>query len=187
MKHEQLSNTTAQDKHKSFLLWPRLNTRHSLSDAWWIHDTPSLMHGEYKTPPIWCMVNTRHPLSDAWWIQDTPSLMHDEYMTPPLWCMVNTWHPLPDAWWIQDTPSLMHGEYKTPPLWCMVNRRASFSDTNRFSLSDAWWIEELPYWAIQQSWFARVNALCNLSHKKSWEVAAHFWANFWVGVASRCA
>ena len=28
------------------------------------------------------------------------------------------------------------------------------------------------YWAIQWSWFAQVNALCNLSHKKSQEVAA---------------
>ena len=28
------------------------------------------------------------------------------------------------------------------------------------------------YWAVQWSWFARVNALCNLSRKKSWEVAA---------------
>ena len=34
------------------------------------------------------------------------------------------------------------------------------------------------YWAIQQSWFARVNALCNLSRKKSREVAAHFRAYF---------
>ena len=34
------------------------------------------------------------------------------------------------------------------------------------------------YWAIQQSWFARVNALCNLLRKKSREVAAHFQANF---------
>ena len=34
------------------------------------------------------------------------------------------------------------------------------------------------YWAIRQSWFARVNALCNLSQKKSQEV--------WVGVALRC-
>ena len=42
------------------------------------------------------------------------------------------------------------------------------------------------YWAIQRSWFARVNALCNLSRKKSREVAAHFRADFWVGVASRC-
>ena len=42
------------------------------------------------------------------------------------------------------------------------------------------------YWAVQRSWFARVNALCNLSCKKSWEVAAHFRADFWVGVASRC-
>ena len=42
------------------------------------------------------------------------------------------------------------------------------------------------YWAIQRSCFARVNALCNLSRKKSREVAAHFRADFWVGVASRC-
>ena len=27
------------------------------------------------------------------------------------------------------------------------------------------------YWAVQWSWFAQVNALCNLSRKKSWEVA----------------
>ena len=42
------------------------------------------------------------------------------------------------------------------------------------------------YWAIQRSWFARVNALCNLLRKKSQEVAAHFWADFGVGIASRC-
>ena len=27
------------------------------------------------------------------------------------------------------------------------------------------------YWVVQWSWFARVNALCNLSRKKSWEAA----------------
>ena len=42
------------------------------------------------------------------------------------------------------------------------------------------------YWVIQWSWFARMNALCNLSRKKSREVAAHFRADFWVGVASCC-
>ena len=36
----------------------------------------------------------------------------------------------------------------------------------------------LGYWAIQRTWFARVNALCNLSAKKSREVAAHFRADF---------
>ena len=36
----------------------------------------------------------------------------------------------------------------------------------------------LGYWAIRRSWFARVNALCNLSRKKSREVAAHFRADF---------
>ena len=34
------------------------------------------------------------------------------------------------------------------------------------------------YWAIQRSWFARVNALCNLSRKRLREVAAHLWADF---------
>ena len=34
------------------------------------------------------------------------------------------------------------------------------------------------YRAIQRSWFARVNALCNLSRKKSREVAVHFRADF---------
>ena len=47
-------------------------------------------------------------------------------------------------------------------------------------------IPECCYWAIQRSWFARVNALCNLLQKKLWEVAAHFLADFWVGVALRC-
>ena len=42
------------------------------------------------------------------------------------------------------------------------------------------------YWAMQRSWFARVNTLCNLSRKKLQEVAAHFWADFGVGVASCC-
>ena len=43
------------------------------------------------------------------------------------------------------------------------------------------------YRAVQRNWFARVNALCNLSRKKSREVAAvTSWADFGVGVASRC-
>ena len=42
------------------------------------------------------------------------------------------------------------------------------------------------YWAIQWSWFARVNVLCNLSRKKLREITAHFRADFWVGIASHC-
>ena len=34
------------------------------------------------------------------------------------------------------------------------------------------------YWVIQQSWFGRVNVLCNLSCKKSQEVAVHFQVDF---------
>ena len=35
-----------------------------------------------------------------------------------------------------------------------------------------------PYWAVQWRWFARVNVLCNLSHKKSPEVAASLPGQF---------
>ena len=36
------------------------------------------------------------------------------------------------------------------------------------------------------SWFAWVNALCNLSRKKSQEVTVSFPGQFWIGVASHC-
>ena len=39
------------------------------------------------------------------------------------------------------------------------------------------------YWAVQSSWFARVNALCNLSRKKSREVAASLPGRF---LSRRC-
>ena len=41
----------------------------------------------------------------------------------------------------------------------------------------------LIYWAVQWSWFARVNALCNLSRKKSWEFAASLPGRF---LSRRC-
>ena len=37
---------------------------------------------------------------------------------------------------------------------------------------------DLSYWATQRSWFARVNALCNLSYKKSQEVAEQLPGRF---------
>ena len=40
-----------------------------------------------------------------------------------------------------------------------------------------------PYWAVQRSWFARVNALCNLSRKKSREVAESLPSRF---LSRRC-
>ena len=39
------------------------------------------------------------------------------------------------------------------------------------------------YWAVQWSWFARVNALCNLSRKKSREVAVSLPGRF---LSRRC-
>ena len=38
-------------------------------------------------------------------------------------------------------------------------------------------------WAIQWSWFAQVNALCNLSHRKSWEAAVSLLGQF---LSRRC-
>ena len=40
-----------------------------------------------------------------------------------------------------------------------------------FSLSPTFPPVPVPYWAVQWSWFAQVNALCNLSRKKPREVA----------------
>ena len=39
------------------------------------------------------------------------------------------------------------------------------------------------YWVVQWNWFARVNALCNLSRKKSWEVTASLLGQF---LSRRC-
>ena len=58
--------------------------------------------------------------------------------------------------------------------------------SREYVLNHSTFCNQTLYWAIQRSWFARVNAVCNLSRKKSREVTAHFWADFWVGVASHC-
>ena len=52
-----------------------------------------------------------------------------------------------------------------------------YSYTHFFLFLCGWNNKLLIYWAIQRSWFARVNALCNLSRKTSREVAAHFRAD----------
>ena len=44
--------------------------------------------------------------------------------------------------------------------------------THHLADSVATYFLALAYWVVQWSWFARVNALCNLSCKKSREVAA---------------
>ena len=56
------------------------------------------------------------------------------------------------------------------------------------SQNPAWRYEQgrwlsLVYWAVQWSWFAWVNALCNLSRKKSREVAASLPGRF---LSRRC-
>ena len=47
----------------------------------------------------------------------------------------------------------------------------------------SWNGNSLRYWAVQWSWFARVNALCNLSCKKLQEVAASLLGRF---LSRRC-
>ena len=54
------------------------------------------------------------------------------------------------------------------PVIVMIRYRGAFSQKHLTR----------PYWTIQRSWFARVNALCNLSCQKSQEIAAHFRADF---------
>ena len=44
-------------------------------------------------------------------------------------------------------------------------------------------VKRLLYWAVQWSWFAQVNALCNLSLKKSWEVVTSLPGQF---LSRRC-
>ena len=46
------------------------------------------------------------------------------------------------------------------PLGMCVCENASMQNSAMYGIV-------LHYWAIQRSWFARVNALCNLSRKKS--------------------
>ena len=93
-------------------------------------------------------------------VLDSPSLINPRF----LWTESNTstttgvtssgrvWRKVPES------------DARSVPRW------ATSTFTQRLS-SDI-------YWAIQRSWFTRVNALCNLSRKKSRDVAAHFRADF---------
>ena len=76
-----------------------------------------------------------------------------------------------------------HEHTKTYDMYSNIVRCTDLSQENKMHTSQHHCIH---YWAIQRSWFARVNALWNPSRKKSREVAAHFRADFWVGVASLC-
>ena len=105
------------------------------------------------------------------------------------------WHPRltdPAACSRKSGQSTREGEHwrSHSPEPATRNRFLCVKCFNNFFLS-SWLfchfdIDVCIYWAIQRSWFARVNALCNLLWKKLRDVAAHFWADFWVGVASRC-
>ena len=59
----------------------------------------------------------------------------------------------------QNTSCIIHVPFHAPILLCWTSILSSLPRV-------------LTYWAVQRRWFARVNALCNLSHKKTREVAA---------------
>ena len=62
---------------------------------------------------------------------------------------------------------------KLPQCSCLYAYDAQDTDELSFNEGDIIDIvSEGQYWAIRQSWFARVNALCNLSRRKSQEVTA---------------
>ena len=50
-------------------------------------------------------------------------------------------------------------------------------------LGTVWSISRFDCWAVQRSWFARVNTICNLSHLKSREVQASLPGQF---LSRRC-
>ena len=62
---------------------------------------------------------------------------------------------------------LLHGLFLPLPVFCQVSVKVFLEQTSK----------AVSYWALQWSWFAPVNALCNLLCKKSWEVAA--WLQGW--------
>ena len=68
---------------------------------------------------------------------------------------------------------------QTPMHRCVLSRTRQTTAAAGLALLSflAWRLMDV-YWVIQRSWFARVNALCNLSCKKLREVAAHFRADF---------
>ena len=80
---------------------------------------------------------------------------------------------------------LAAGKARKATLWPTPGVKEGIFDSHRL------WTEEslipertTPYWAVQWSWFAQVNAICNLSRKKSREVAASLPGQF---MSRRCS
>ena len=67
-------------------------------------------------------------------------------------------------WW---TDKLLSTPVQTMSVLSQANNNNYLQGTSGLCA----WTVFLVYWAVQWSWFARVNAPCNLSCKKSWEVA----------------
>ena len=68
---------------------------------------------------------------------------------------------------------LLHGLCLPLPVFCQVSVKVFLEQTSK----------AVSYWTLPWSWFAPVNALCNLLCKKSWEVAA--WLQGWF-LSRRC-
>ena len=70
----------------------------------------------------------------------------------------------------QNTSCIIHFPFHAPVLLCWTSTLSSLPRV-------------LTYWAVQRRWFARVNALCNLSGKKTREIAASLPGRF---LSRRC-
>ena len=68
-------------------------------------------------------------------------------------------------------------------LACKLVPKESVKKKGNKQYSDSTPLDQVPYWAVQWSWFARVNTLCNLSRKKSQGVAASLPGRF---LSRRC-
>ena len=66
-----------------------------------------------------------------------------------------------------------------PKVWC-CHRPVLFNCRLHSEIMDLY---KPVYWVVQWSWFARVNTLCNLSHKKSQEVTVSLPGQF---LSRRC-
>ena len=74
---------------------------------------------------------------------------------------------------------LAAGKAREATLWLTRGVQEGMSDSHRLRTEGSLIPEPTtPYWAVQWSWFARVNAHCNLSRKKSQAVAASFPGQF---------
>ena len=86
------------------------------------------------------------------------------------------------AWWVRISccvAYIMHSLHNLHTISCLNEEVKNPVNYRTRSINHNEWV----YWAVQWRWFARENALCNLSRKKSLEVAASLPGRF---LSRRC-